>query len=123
MSKRANSRPDETNPEWTAEDFRKARPLMEVLPKETVAAIRRMRGQRGPQKSPTKELISLRIDRDVLSALRATGLGWQTRANDALRAAYVTCSASATRAATRARTSTRKAVAKRRSSTAKRGTK
>jgi uncharacterized protein (DUF4415 family) len=86
MSKRANSRPDGTNPEWTAEDFRNARPLMEALPKETVAAIHRMRGQRGPQKSPTKALISLRIDRDVLSALRATGLGWQTRANDALRA-------------------------------------
>lgn len=86
MPKRANSRPDETNPEWTSEDFRNARPLMEVLPKETVAAIRRMRGQRGPQRSPTKELISLRVDRDVLSALRATGLGWQTRANDALRA-------------------------------------
>lgn len=80
------SRPDAENPEWTAEEMRRARPLMEVLPKEVVEAIRRYRGQRGPQKSPTKELISLRIDRDVAAAYRATGPGWQTRANDALRA-------------------------------------
>ena len=80
------SRPDHENPEWTAQEIREARPLMEVLPGETAAAIRRYRGQRGPQKSPTKELISLRVDRDVVAAYRATGPGWQTRANDALRA-------------------------------------
>lgn len=79
------SRPDAENPEWTAEDFRRARPALEVLPKEVVEAIRRYRGQRGPQKSPTKELISLRVDRDVAAAYRATGQGWQTRANEALR--------------------------------------
>ncbi|MGE3510897.1 MAG: BrnA antitoxin family protein [Vicinamibacterales bacterium] len=80
------SRPDEENPEWTAEDFRRARPALEALPKEVVEAIRRYRGQRGPQKAPTKELISIRVDRDVAEALRATGSGWQTRANEALRA-------------------------------------
>jgi uncharacterized protein (DUF4415 family) len=80
------SRPDVENPEWTKEDFRRARPALEVLPKEVVEAIRRYRGQRGPQKSPTKELISLRVDRDVVAAYRATGPGWQTRANEALRA-------------------------------------
>ena len=79
------SRPDRGNPEWTPQEIREARPLMEVLPGETAAAIRRYRGQRGPQKSPTKELISLRVDRDVLAAYRATGPGWQTRASDALR--------------------------------------
>jgi len=80
------SRPDAENPEWTAEEIRKARPLMETLPKEAVEAIRRYRGQRGPQRSPTKELVSLRVDRDVVDAYRATGPGWQTRANAALRA-------------------------------------
>ncbi|OFW03085.1 MAG: hypothetical protein A3I61_03610 [Acidobacteria bacterium RIFCSPLOWO2_02_FULL_68_18] len=59
---------------------------MEVLPKETVDAVRRYRGQRGPQKRPTKELISLRVDRDVVAAYRATGPGWQKRAGEALRA-------------------------------------
>jgi uncharacterized protein (DUF4415 family) len=80
------SRPDAENPEWTAEDIQRARPLMDVLPKETVEAVRRYRGQRGPQKSPTKELISLRVDRDVVAAYRATGIGWQNRASEALRA-------------------------------------
>ena len=79
------SRPDAENPEWTPEDVQKARPLMEVLPKETAEAVRRYRGQRGPQKSPTKELISLRVDRDVVAAYRATGPGWQKRAGEALR--------------------------------------
>ena len=79
------SRPDAENPEWTSEDFRRARPALEVLPKEALDAIRRYRGQRGPQKRPTKELISLRVDRDVVAAYRATGAGWQTRANEALR--------------------------------------
>jgi uncharacterized protein (DUF4415 family) len=65
--------------------MRRARPAVEVLPKEVVEAIRRYRGQRGPQKSPTKELISLRVDRDVAAAYRSTGRGWQTRANEALR--------------------------------------
>ena len=79
------SRPDVENPEWTAEEIRQARPLMDVLPKETAEAVRRYRGQRGPQKSPTKELVSLRVDRDVVAAYRATGPGWQKRANEALR--------------------------------------
>ena len=79
------TRPDDENPEWTREDFRKARPLSEVLP-ELAEAMRRYQGQRGPQKNPTKELISLRVDRDVAEALRSSGQGWQTRANAALRA-------------------------------------
>jgi uncharacterized protein (DUF4415 family) len=87
--RRSPSRPDAENPEWTDEDFRAARPALEVLPKEVVEAIRRYRGQRGPQKSPTKQLITLRLDRDVVAALRSTGRGWQTRANEALRG-YVT---------------------------------
>jgi len=84
MRKNASS-PDAENPEWTPEEIRGARPLMEVLPKATVEAVRRYRGQRGPQKSPTKELISLRVDREVVAAYRATGPGWQQRAGEALR--------------------------------------
>lgn len=80
------SRPNKENPEWSEKEMRGARPLMEVLPPETAAAVRRYRGQRGPQQSPTKELISLRVDRDVVAAYRATGTGWQTRANEALKA-------------------------------------
>lgn len=45
----------------------------------------KLRKVRGPQKAPTKELISLRVSRDVLSRFRETGDGWQGRMDDALR--------------------------------------
>ena len=98
------SRPDAENPEWTSQEIREARPLLDVLPDEMSAAVRRYRGQRGPQKAPTKELISLRVDRDVVAAYRSTGPGWQARANAALKAGLAGRAArSRRRAATRAR--------------------
>ena len=66
------------NPELTAEDFANARPFAEVFP-GIVAAIKRGRGR---QKTPTKMLVSLRLDRDALNAFRASGAGWQSRIND-----------------------------------------
>lgn len=39
-----------------------------------------------PKSAVTKEPVKLRLDADVLAALRATGDGWQTRINDTLRA-------------------------------------
>ncbi|MBC7718362.1 MAG: BrnA antitoxin family protein [Chitinophagaceae bacterium] len=38
-----------------------------------------------PPKGSTKVLTTLRLDPDVLAGLRATGSGWQTRVNDAMR--------------------------------------
>ena len=40
-----------------------------------------------PKAAVTKEAVKLRLDADVLAALRASGEGWQTRINDTLRAA------------------------------------
>jgi uncharacterized protein (DUF4415 family) len=48
------------------------------------AAVVRRRGQRGPQKSPTKEKVTLRLSPEVVSYFRQTGPGWQTRLNDTL---------------------------------------
>jgi len=106
------SRPEAENPEWTEEDFSRARPALDVLPKQVVEAIRRYRGQRGPQRTPTKELISLRVDRDVVAAYRATGPGWQAKANEALRA-YATGAGLGPRARTRRRRIRRTVGAKR----------
>jgi len=39
-----------------------------------------------PKAAHTKEPVKLRLDADVLAALRDTGDGWQTRINDMLRA-------------------------------------
>ena len=45
----------------------------------------------GPAKTPSlpgaKEMVSLRIDKDVLEHFQADGPGWQDRINDALRKA------------------------------------
>jgi uncharacterized protein (DUF4415 family) len=37
------------------------------------------RGKRGPQKAPTKKLVSLRLSPEVIDHFKATGPGWQTR--------------------------------------------
>lgn len=45
------------------------------------------KAKRGRPRAPvTKEAVKIRLDADVLAALRATGDGWQTRINDTLRA-------------------------------------
>lgn len=69
------------SPETTDEEQAQARPMTEALP-ELVAAMRR---KRGTPKVATKDLVSLRIDKDVLETLRASGPGWQGRANEMLR--------------------------------------
>lgn len=72
----------------TRADFRGFRPAHEVDP-ALVSAHQaggvRKRGERGPQKKPTKQLVSIRLSQDVLSHFRASGDGWQTRLDDALR--------------------------------------
>ena len=69
--------------ELTAADLKKFRPASEVLPAELQAKIG-MR-QRGPQKDPTKERITIRLSTSVVEHFRATGPGWQSRIDSALR--------------------------------------
>lgn len=45
------------------------------------------RGKRGPQKAPTKKLVSLRLSPEVIDHFRSTGPGWQTRIDSTLRRA------------------------------------
>jgi uncharacterized protein (DUF4415 family) len=40
---------------------------------------------RPPLAAPKKAPVTLRLDVDVLAALKATGKGWQTQVNDAMR--------------------------------------
>ena len=42
-----------------------------------------------PRAVSTKEPVKLRLDAEVVAALRASGDGWQTRINDSLRASLV----------------------------------
>jgi uncharacterized protein (DUF4415 family) len=91
MARKTNdraSRPDEDNPEWTAEDFARARPASELLPKfigqkATDELMHRGRGR--PAKPNRKVNQTLRLDPDVLEAYRREGPGWQALINDVLR--------------------------------------
>lgn len=42
------------------------------------------RGKRGPQKAPTKKLVSLRLSPEVVDHFKASGPGWQTRIDETL---------------------------------------
>ena len=74
---------DDDNPEWTAADFASAIPFS-ALPEAERTALLSLRG-RGQQKAPRKVPISIRLSADVAEGLRATGAGWQRRADEALR--------------------------------------
>jgi uncharacterized protein (DUF4415 family) len=78
----AESDPD--NPPLTEEQLAQFRPMAEVRPD----LLRRLRGQRGPQKSkPVKVQVTLRLDPDVVARFREEGEGWQSRINATLRKA------------------------------------
>ena len=44
-----------------------------------------VRRGRGPQKTPTKILTTIRLDADIVAFFRSEGRGFQTRINEALR--------------------------------------
>jgi uncharacterized protein (DUF4415 family) len=67
--------------EITATDLKAFVPVGEALP----ASLRRKLGVRGPQKSPTKERITIRLSPEVVQRFRSTGNGWQTRVDAALQ--------------------------------------
>ena len=76
--------------ELTREDMRHFRPAAEVLPKilaTKLAAelLSRKPGQRGPQKAPRKEPVTVRYSPEVIEHFRATGRGWQSRMDSALK--------------------------------------
>lgn len=78
---------DEDNPEWTAEDISRARPASEVLPElfgsELAKDMLKPRGR--PRAIHPKERINIRLSYEVIQHFRASGEGWQTRIDTALR--------------------------------------
>jgi uncharacterized protein (DUF4415 family) len=82
MAKTKIDAPDADSPEWTEEDMRNAIPFS-ALPDSVKNAISKIK--RGPQKAAKKVPVSIRLSPDVVAGLRATGEGWQVRADEALR--------------------------------------
>ena len=75
---------DDDNPEWTDKDFKKAKAPHEVLPPDVLKVFPRTRG---PQKSPKKIPVSLRLSPEVVERFKADGPGWQRRMDEALKKA------------------------------------
>lgn len=73
--------PDRENPEWTAEDFRRAKPMKDAMP-DVVEAMKRGPGR--PRKANPKQHIGLRLDADVVAWLRRHK-GYNALVNAALR--------------------------------------
>lgn len=69
--------------ELTTADMRHFKPASKALPQ----ALQKTLGlrPRGPQKSPTKVATTIRLSPDVMAAFKATGAGWQTRMDAALK--------------------------------------
>ena len=70
------------NPEWTAEDFAKARPFREVFP-DLAVSIRRD----GVKAASPDEFVYLHLDPQVIQHFKGTGPGWESRINETLRKA------------------------------------
>jgi uncharacterized protein (DUF4415 family) len=85
MSKTRPPEGYDDNPEWTEEDFSRAKPASQILPEAALAALVRPKG--GRPRGSNKEQVSLRIDRAALDYFRADGAGWQSRINEAIRKA------------------------------------
>jgi len=66
--------------ELTLKDLKAFEPGL-VLP----PSLQRKLGVRGPQKTPTKERVTIRLSREVIAQFRASGDGWQTRVDAALQ--------------------------------------
>ena len=89
MPKKSNRRViDRDNPEWTAADFKRARPAREVVPNIVETYLRR-RG-RPPKGEAPKVQVTLRLDQAVIAHFKRAGDGWQTRINDTLTKAIGT---------------------------------
>lgn len=74
---------DPDAPEATDEQLAQAKPFDEAFP-ALADAMRKNVGGRPKSENP-KVAVSLRLDQDVVARFKASGPGWQTRINDALR--------------------------------------
>jgi uncharacterized protein (DUF4415 family) len=68
--------------ELTKDDFKHFTTADEVLPTELVKVLPK-RGR--PVSESPKKPVQIRLSPEIVSAFKATGRGWQTRINDALR--------------------------------------
>ena len=81
MNKKTKKDPEDF--EWTAAEI-KASKKINSLPKTLQQKIA-SRKTRGPQISPTKISTTIRLSSEVLESFKATGAGWQSKIDLALK--------------------------------------
>lgn len=69
---------DDENPEWTEEDFARAKPFS-ALPEEHQRILKGIMEQRG------KKTVAIELSQDVVQKMQATGDGWELRIEEAVR--------------------------------------
>ncbi|NCN84237.1 MAG: BrnA antitoxin family protein [Sphingomonadales bacterium] len=74
---------DDDLPEWTEDQFRRA--ALYKKGKLVRPADGTLTKPGRPKLKNPKQQVTLRLDQAVVERFRATGAGWQTRINDALR--------------------------------------
>jgi uncharacterized protein (DUF4415 family) len=73
--------------DWPRLEAKKSKPLVsDEHPEAEIKHIVRGIVRKGLQPLPSKALVSLRLDQDVLEWFKAQGTGYQTRINSVLRA-------------------------------------
>lgn len=77
------SKIDDENFEWSAEELKKSKTFQD-LPASLQAKLA-SRKLRGAQVSPTKVSTTIRLSTEVIEAFKASGSGWQTRIDLALK--------------------------------------
>ena len=70
--------------ELTADDFAQFQPAQDVIPGIT-EGMKRLRGQRGKQKEPTKIQKTLRLSPEVVAYFQSQGKGWQSNLDKVLK--------------------------------------
>lgn len=71
---------DDENPERDAAEIARARLARDVLPKALFDELTR-------REAPEGEMVTLRLDRDIVERFKAAGPNWRERINEALRKA------------------------------------
>ena len=72
---------DPENPEWSAEDFAKAKPFADLFP-ELAVSIKRARGR--PRVREPKQAVTLRLSPSTIAKFKAKGGDWRARMAKAL---------------------------------------
>jgi uncharacterized protein (DUF4415 family) len=74
---------DPDAPPLTEEELARFRPADQVMPEFVAKVMRQKRGR--PMVESPKKQVTLRLDQEVVDHFKASGPGWQTRINDALK--------------------------------------